>query len=227
MGYLRLSFTERRRASLARKFDQLCRLENRNTITEPISVTGLSISALRGLAQLGIMSVAGGNNSIRLAASSAAARNATGRGHVAGTGPTAAPLLSQFTPMNLDKPRPGGAGGGVTNTGEPYGARRIPSKDWLDVSKPDTDSTDPAGISTPWRPAPRTGGGGALPPRGSGSTSGQTAPRHGLITPLRIPAPAPSAGGGAATGGAAGRTEQCVGQSWRCGLIAIALFRVR
>ena len=43
----RLSFGERRRRILARKVDQLDRLETRNTITEPISVLGLSLTSLR------------------------------------------------------------------------------------------------------------------------------------------------------------------------------------
>jgi hypothetical protein len=43
----RQSYTDKRRAQLRRKFELLDRLENRNTITEPISVLGLSMSALR------------------------------------------------------------------------------------------------------------------------------------------------------------------------------------
>jgi hypothetical protein len=59
---LHLSFTERRRRKLARKVDHLDRLESRNTITEPISFTGLSISALRSMVQLGIMHPYGASN---------------------------------------------------------------------------------------------------------------------------------------------------------------------
>ncbi len=57
-----LSFTERRRASLAKKVDQLDRLETRNTITEPISVLALSVSSLRGLVQLGFVGLNGLSN---------------------------------------------------------------------------------------------------------------------------------------------------------------------
>src|ERR1039457_2294594 len=48
------SFTENRRRRLAKKVD-LDRLETRNTITEPISVTSLAVTALRGAAQLGFI----------------------------------------------------------------------------------------------------------------------------------------------------------------------------
>jgi len=45
-----MSFTERRRRQLAMKWDRLDRLETRNAITEPISVTGLASLTLRGCA---------------------------------------------------------------------------------------------------------------------------------------------------------------------------------
>ena len=60
----RLSFTERRRARLALKSARLDRLETRNTMTEPISVTALSLTAFRGLAQLGMMHSDGGNSAL-------------------------------------------------------------------------------------------------------------------------------------------------------------------
>ena len=46
------------------KFGRLDQLEPRTTITEPISITGLSFAAFRGLAQLGIMSADGGNSAL-------------------------------------------------------------------------------------------------------------------------------------------------------------------
>ena len=55
MGIRRLSFTERRRRRLAKKVDRLDRLETRNTITEPISVTGLAINAMGGAVSLGFI----------------------------------------------------------------------------------------------------------------------------------------------------------------------------
>jgi hypothetical protein len=51
----RRSYTDKRRARLAKKVDRLDRLETRNTITEPISVFGLSVGALRALAQFGVI----------------------------------------------------------------------------------------------------------------------------------------------------------------------------
>jgi len=60
MSRPRKSFSEKRRARLARKFDHLDCLEPRIPVTEPISFTALSVSALRGLAALGIMDASGG-----------------------------------------------------------------------------------------------------------------------------------------------------------------------
>ncbi len=70
-----ISFTEKRRARLRKAVDRIERLEPRTTITEPISITGLSVSALRGLAQLGVMQVHGGSDALdRLAAARRAAQ---------------------------------------------------------------------------------------------------------------------------------------------------------
>ena len=55
MSFRRASFTETRRRRLAKRVDRLDGLESRTTITEPISFTGLSITALRGLAQLELL----------------------------------------------------------------------------------------------------------------------------------------------------------------------------
>ena len=60
MSRTRMSFSQKRRARLAKKFDQLERLEPRMPVTEPISFPALSLSALGGLRQLGIMDVMGG-----------------------------------------------------------------------------------------------------------------------------------------------------------------------
>src|SRR5271166_3196176 len=64
MSRHRPSFTEKRRRRLALRTAHLDRLETRNTITEPISVTGLSLSAFRGLAQIGIVQPADLSNSL-------------------------------------------------------------------------------------------------------------------------------------------------------------------
>ena len=64
MSRRHLSFTEKRRHRHRKQVDRLDRLETRNTITEPISVLGLSVSALRGMVQLGIMHPNGGSNAV-------------------------------------------------------------------------------------------------------------------------------------------------------------------
>ncbi len=60
MSRHRLSFAEKRRARLARKFDRLDSLEPRIPVTEPISFTAMSLGALRGLTAIGIMDAMGG-----------------------------------------------------------------------------------------------------------------------------------------------------------------------
>ena len=61
----RQSYTDKRRAQLKRKFELLDQLEKRSTITEPISVLGLSMTAFRGLVQLGIMSPTAASNALQ------------------------------------------------------------------------------------------------------------------------------------------------------------------
>ena len=57
MGLFRLhvSYTEGRRRRLARKTDQLDRLESRTAVAEPLSFTGLALASIRGMLQLGFM----------------------------------------------------------------------------------------------------------------------------------------------------------------------------
>src|SRR5262245_49389138 len=61
----RQSFTSRRRRELQKRVDRLETLEIRNTITEPISVLGLSLSALRGLASVGLIDLSGSGDALR------------------------------------------------------------------------------------------------------------------------------------------------------------------
>jgi len=58
------SFTEQRRARLRKAVDRVEKLEARNTITEPISVTALSLGAVRALGALGIVQIHGGDNGL-------------------------------------------------------------------------------------------------------------------------------------------------------------------
>ena len=58
MGKHRLSFTERRRASMAMKFNRLDQMEPRSLITDPISLAGLSMGlplvwGILGLTRIG------------------------------------------------------------------------------------------------------------------------------------------------------------------------------
>ena len=67
MSFRRLKFTgftDRRRRQLAKKVDRLERLETRNTITEPISVTGLALSAITGASRLGLIPAFGASNAL-------------------------------------------------------------------------------------------------------------------------------------------------------------------
>src|SRR5271157_5622480 len=61
MKFRHFNLKERRRR-LAKKVDRLDRLETRNTITEPISVTGLAISFARGTAIFGFLVPSGGGS---------------------------------------------------------------------------------------------------------------------------------------------------------------------
>ncbi len=174
----RLSFTERRRARQAMKFGPLHRLETRNTMTEPISVTALSFTAFRSLAQLGIMQADGGNS--ELFALADAARQA--KQGLVGPHPTAAlPNKSAPIPIGLPltlTPRPAGGGGGSV----PLLTNQIPAPKQsqpLDLlaltSSTDSTSAQSQGLTTPWHPAARAGGGAALPPRGGSGNGAQAA----------------------------------------------------
>ena len=67
---LHLSFTERRRRRLAKKVDQLDRLEPRTAVAEPLSFTGLAIASIRGMLQLHFMYPDGANHALNALAHS-------------------------------------------------------------------------------------------------------------------------------------------------------------
>jgi len=195
MGYLRLSFTERRRARLAKKVDQLDRLESRTTITEPISFTGLSVSALRGLAELGLMTVGGGNNISSQAVREASQRQA---GQPTSSSPRRFPSPTASIRIDIGPPKVAGGGGGGNSTDAQVarGANKSQADDWLSLSKPTSGSSQTDGISNPWHPLARAGGGAALPPRGgsgSGALTSTASLVRGQVTPLRLPPPASGA----------------------------------
>jgi hypothetical protein len=197
-----MSFTDKRRARLARKFARLDQLEVKSTITEPISVLGLSMSAYAGLVRLGIMSpsMAAGVTvgSVRAGQSDRSAAQAPSR-------PT------NFVPIEIGrpiKPRQGPAGGSSANSPAANPAPGGPaSNDWLTVDAlTEPASSDPGGISSPWHPVTRAGGGAAMAPRGgsgNGALPVTLALVHGQVAPLHLPAPqqsSPSAAGGSSSG---------------------------
>jgi hypothetical protein len=198
---LHLSFTERRRRRLAKKVDRLDRLESRTTITEPISFTGLAISALRGIVQLGLMSPFGASNAPNPLARAGETAKTAGR---VGPKPYALPanLLKSIDAIAVDHVAGSGSTGTASSSSSAANhAGSDASNDWLTLNaKPIGNQADSDGISTPWHPAKGPGGGPAQAPRGGTSASrGTQNTARGAITPLRLPAstPAASAGGGA------------------------------
>ena len=157
-----MSFTERRRRMLAMKWDRLDRLETRNTITEPISVTGLAISTLRGLTLLGTPYAASNALSGLRRPADVAARSGSSGGN---------PLMfhgNLLEPIpDLGMPRHSGAAGGSSGAAPSRRTqRRAPnqdaSSDWLTLSNaPASDAHEAHGISAQWHPAKPAGGGAA------------------------------------------------------------------
>ena len=174
MAGFRLSFTERRRARLAKQVDRLERLETRNTITEPISFTGMSLSVFRGLAMLGVPQVNGGSAGGHLGAQPGADRAGHGQaGPSNGVQPRFPGSADDFLAIAIE-PHVKAAGGGggaasngvLANTTQPNQA-----DDWLTLFP--TSSSDQSGISTPWHPVSRGGDGGL----GVGRRAGRRRPR--------------------------------------------------
>jgi YD repeat-containing protein len=215
---LHLSFTEARRRRLAKRVDRLDRLESRTTITEPISFTGLAISAFRGLAQLGLMSRFGGSNAPSPLARAKDA--ATQAGH-ASPKPYVIPaqLLKSIDAIAMNLVAGGGsatAASHADSTAEHAGSDA--TNDWLTFNTPAaSNASDLDGISAPWHPAKGPGGGAAQAPRGGTSAARGIPPTaRGAITPLRLPsntAAASTAGGAsaallAAVAGASGANSE-------------------
>ncbi len=168
---LHLSFTEHRRRRLAKKVDLLDRLESRTTITEPISFTGLSISALRGLLQLGLMSAFGGSNAPSPFARAKEAAKTAGR---AGPKPYVIPASLLKSVDAIARDHHAGAGSSGTASSSASAAGHVgsdSSNDWLTLNAKPTTEQGSDRISTPWHPAKRPGGGPAQAPRGGSSAA--------------------------------------------------------
>ncbi len=187
MSSRRLSFTEKRRAKLARSVAQLDRLETRNTITEPISVLGLSLSAFRGLAQIGLMEPNAMSNGLSglVPPAEAAARSR----RPAGQAPT------NFIPIEIAAPidqpvTPGGGGGSAQNGSAPAARAKAQSTDWpAAVAPAATPASTQSGISAPWHPAKGPGGGAALRRRAAVPAAASSSARDPASRPyLRAPA---------------------------------------
>ena len=167
MSRRKLSFTEKRRASLAMKWDRIERLESKNTITEPISVTALSLTAFRGLAQLGIMRADGDNSELLTFAR--LSRQANQGQTLVQKAPAAPPYTSPIGFVSAAAPSK------RRGRRRRRGGRDRPSFERQEDQPADvrpltsTAGSNPSqshGISTPWKPASGTAGGAAMAPRG-------------------------------------------------------------
>jgi hypothetical protein len=154
MSRHRKSFTEKRRARLAMKWDRLDKLESKNTITEPISLLGLATGSLRGMVQLGLMQADGGNGGLL-----AMARPAQQAQH--GLTPIAkAPLAADnLVPMGILVPDAGssGAGGGGMAVQDSSLVALPPQGEsgsaLVQLNISGSGSSQAAGLSAPWHPA--------------------------------------------------------------------------
>ncbi len=210
MSRYRLSFSEKRRARLAKKVDRLDRLEPRIPVTEPISFTAMSLGALRGLAQLGIMDAQGGGN--RLKAHGPVDGRTAAHGAASAQGQIQFPALTaDILPFAVGL-RPGlSAGSRIARAADASYQPDAPARgssglsadsagDWLNLSNAASDSTEP-GILAPWTPAKSPGGGAAMAPRGgSGAPAAASATAQSGRSECPRPrrAPAALAGGSAA-----------------------------
>src|SRR5579885_1426057 len=189
----RLSFAARRRRQLTVKLDlQDILLETRNTITEPISLTAMSLGIAPALVALGLP------RGLSSTVPARGPRPAPGQ-DVHDAGPVKVPSRP---PIDLDAalpirivPMPAGGGGAPADQAAAAAARANAAHDdgdWLTLSPASDASATGSGLSTPWHPAARAGGGQALPPRGGSGNGAQDATIalvRGQITPLRLPAP--------------------------------------
>ncbi len=205
MAEFRLTFTERRRARLAKQVgDRLEQLEPRTTITEPISFMAMSLmSMFRGLSLLGVPRIGGGTT--------AAPSNDLEAGQrLASAAPLRLPTSTGDSLAITIEPAAtttGGHGGAVdaelTGSIPPSGSAN-PANDWLDLSPSSSADSAQSGISTPWQPAQPKGGGAAMAPRGGSGNGAQAATIalvRGQVAALHVPAPQQA--GSAAAGGAA------------------------
>ena len=161
MPRIHLSFTERRRRRLALKVDRLDRLEKRSTVT-PFSAFSLAAGAFQGLAQVGLMQGSGNAQGgpvlpgaeTQRAGTQPQASGSQARGH-----------SSDLLPIRVVPASNRGGGGAKAAPDTAAPARvKVAANDKLTAAlAPSSDSSSSNGIdeTAAWKPASRTGGGGA------------------------------------------------------------------
>ncbi len=198
MSRIRLSFTERRRRRLALKVDRLDRLEKRSTVT-PFSAFSLAAGAFQGLAQVGLMQ---GNGNAQGGPVLPGAETQRAGTQPQASGSQARGNSSDLLPIRV-VPASNRGGGGATAAPDTAAPARVkvPADDKLTAAlAPSSDSSSSNGIdeTAAWKPASRTGGGGAMAPRGgsgNGALSSTVAAVQGRsprMQSLKAPAPPPS-----------------------------------
>lgn len=196
MPRLLLSFTEPRRRTLALKVIQLDRLEARSTVTQ-FTAFSLATGEFQSLAQIGLMQNGGGN-----APSSPTQPDAATQGASLQPKPAQVKALGasgNFLPINIVPMSSSGGGGGsgapAVPDVAPVGAKSSADDKLAAALAPSSDPSSSTGITAPWKPASRPGGGAAMPPRG-GSGSGAQPAVTAMVTghsalPAATQAPAP------------------------------------
>jgi hypothetical protein len=200
MPRIRLSFTEQRRRKLALKFDRLDRLEPRSTVT-PFAAFSLATGAFQSLVQLGMIPSGGGGNALSGPAE-------PGEGTEGAflkprtVQPQARGASGDSLPITIVPAKTSGAGGGSGAPSVPEVAASVRAKAPADdaltaalASGSDTSASE--GITSPWKPATRGGGGAAMAPRG-GSGGGALPAVSAMVMghspqPSAPPAPTPPA----------------------------------
>jgi hypothetical protein len=166
-------FTERRRASLAvRPAGQPFQLEPRTTMTEPISITALSLEMLPAFLRSALSASGGGlaHNTSLSENSVTRANPASPSGdtwsHARSVGLQGQPIAASMSGVQAS----GGVGASTDPTTSPRatGLRVVtPGPDVIgSLGAGSAAGNSDSAISLPWNPVGRAGGGGALPPRG-------------------------------------------------------------
>jgi hypothetical protein len=184
MGRPHFSFTERRRRKLALKVDSLDLLEVRNTITEPISIYGLSAGLVAGLSFLNPnrpdrFDVGG----LRRDDSSRAGRHVATRTAVGPTNllaftvhPSAAAAYGSSLPTGV-------------KAGQAAASRKAPTDSWLTASSRQRhtpgESSEHGLLSSRINHASSATAGAAQPSNRGGAPASLAA--RGVVTPLRFP----------------------------------------